>query len=182
MPGEISSERPPERCRKVKKNLRDSMLSLGLVKWLKASVQEAPQVSKDGESQKQGTVAQGVTRARASEVVGDSSRTGGVGHAGVVLSGTYAPLTLFRRGLLAMTSLPASYAISGFLLSCSPRDFRTPPGARRMICGITSSAGYQPSSPPHHSPAAARWNPSFMRFVNVARATPRSPRITCRLL
>ena len=37
MPGEISSDRPPERCRKIKTNLRDSMLSLGLVKWLKAS-------------------------------------------------------------------------------------------------------------------------------------------------
>ena len=32
MPGEVSSDRPPERRRKVKKNLRDSMLSLGLVK------------------------------------------------------------------------------------------------------------------------------------------------------
>ena len=96
MPGEISSERPPERRRKVKKNLRDSMLSLGLVKWLKASVQEAPQVSKDGELQKQGTVAQTLTRARASEVVGDSSRTGGVGHAGVVVSGTLGKRA--RRG------------------------------------------------------------------------------------
>ena len=32
MPGEVPSDRPPERRRKVKKNLRDSMLSLGLVK------------------------------------------------------------------------------------------------------------------------------------------------------
>ena len=31
-PGEVFSDRPPERCRKVKKNLRDSMLSLGLAK------------------------------------------------------------------------------------------------------------------------------------------------------
>ena len=37
MPGEVSSDRPPERRRKVKKNLRDSMLSLGLVKWLSPS-------------------------------------------------------------------------------------------------------------------------------------------------
>ena len=44
MPGEVSSDRPPEHRRKVKTNLRDSMLSLGLVKpeWLKASAQEAP--------------------------------------------------------------------------------------------------------------------------------------------
>ena len=36
MPGEVSSDRPPERRRKVKKSLRDSMLPLGLVKLLKA--------------------------------------------------------------------------------------------------------------------------------------------------
>ena len=42
-------------------------------------------------------MAQGLTRARASEVVGDSSRTGGVGHAGVVLSGTLGKRA--RRGV-----------------------------------------------------------------------------------
>ena len=80
MPGEVSSDRPPERRRKVKKNLRDSMLSSVLVKWLKASAQEAPQVTKDGAMQRQCTGDQDLTRARESEVVVDSSRTGGLGH------------------------------------------------------------------------------------------------------
>ena len=80
MPGEVPSVRPPERRRKVKKNLRDSMLSLGLVKWLKASAQEAPQVIKDGAMQMQDTGDQALTRARESEVVVGSTRTGGLGH------------------------------------------------------------------------------------------------------
>ena len=86
MPGEVPSDRPPERRRKVKKNLRDSMLSLGRVKWLKASAQEAPQVTKDGARQKQCTGDQDLTRARESGVVVDSSRTGGLGHTEVISS------------------------------------------------------------------------------------------------
>ena len=80
MPNEVSSDRPSERLRKVKKNLRDGMLSLRLEKWLKASVQEAPHVAKDGAMQKQGTGDQALTRARESEVVVDSSHTGCLGH------------------------------------------------------------------------------------------------------
>ena len=72
------------------------MLSLGLVKWLKASAQEASQVTKNGAMQKQGTGDQALTRARESEVVVDSSRTGGLGHTGVVLSGNLGKRA--RRG------------------------------------------------------------------------------------
>ena len=78
--------------------LRDSMLSLGLVKWLKASAQEAPQVSnlKDGAMQRQCTGDQDLTRARESEIVVDSSRTGGVGHTEGILSGNLGKRA--RRG------------------------------------------------------------------------------------
>ena len=82
MPGEISSDHSPDRSRKAKRNLRDSMLSLGLVKWLKASVQEAPQVTKDGAMQHQGTA-----RARESEDVVDKGGTGGLGHTEVASTG-----------------------------------------------------------------------------------------------
>ena len=96
MPGEVSSDRPPERRRNVKTNLRDSMLSLGLVKWLKASAQEAPQVTKDGAMQRQCTGDQALTRARESEVVVESSRTGGVGHTEGILWGNLGKRA--RRG------------------------------------------------------------------------------------
>ena len=79
MPEKVTSDCPTERGRKVKKNLRDSMLSLGLEKWLKASAQEAPQVTTDGAIQHQGTAEKALTRARESEVAVDTGRTGDLG-------------------------------------------------------------------------------------------------------
>ena len=96
MPWEVSSDRPPERCRKVKKNLRDRMISLGLEKWLKASVQEAPHVTKDGTIQHQGTAEKALTRARESEVAVDTGRTGFLVHTEVALLGNLVKRT--RRG------------------------------------------------------------------------------------
>ena len=95
-PGEDSSDCLPECCRKVKKNLRDSMLSLGLEKWLKASVQEAPHVIKDGAMQHQGKAKKAMTRARESEIAVDTGRTGGLGHTRVASLGNLGKRT--RRG------------------------------------------------------------------------------------
>ena len=76
------------------------MLSLGLVKWLKASAQEAPQVTKDGAMQKQDTGEQpeALTRARESEIVVDRSRTGGLGHTEVASLGNLGERARRRAG------------------------------------------------------------------------------------
>ena len=66
------------------------------MKRLKASAQEAPQVTKDGTMQRQCTRDQDLTRARESEVVVDSSFTGGLGHTEGILSGNLGKRA--RRG------------------------------------------------------------------------------------
>ena len=78
MSSEVSSDRTPDRSRKTKKNLRDSMLSLGLEKWQEACVQAVPLVTKDGVMQQQGTAEKALKRARESEVALDRGRTGGL--------------------------------------------------------------------------------------------------------
>ena len=72
------------------------MLSLGLEKWLKASVQEAHHVTKDEAMQHQGTAEKALTRARESEVAVDTCRTGGLGHTEVASLGNLGKRT--RQG------------------------------------------------------------------------------------
>ena len=91
MPGEFSSDRPPDRLRKAKTNLR--VISLGLEKRLK--------VTRDSARQRQGPTEKDFTRTRQSDDVLDKGRAGCLGRTEVALSGNLgkrARLGGARRG------------------------------------------------------------------------------------